>query len=140
MQSVAIKIDRGVRSRNTARSLTRIALESKLVVAFFKHLRRPMTTKNIKPLGNRILVKRSKMTTSKGGILLPEAAQEKQRQGEVIAVGPGKVNEKGELAQMQVRVGDMVMFSSYSGTAVKNAQEEEEFLIMSEDDILCVVV
>lgn len=120
--------------------MTRIALESKLVVAFFKSLRRAMTTKNIKPLGNRVLVKRSKMTTSKGGILLPEAAQEKPRQGEVMAVGPGKVNEKGELEQMQVCVGDVVMFSSYSGTAVKNAQEEEEFLIMSEDDILCVVV
>lgn len=99
-----------------------------------------MTTKNIKPLGNRVLVKRSKVTTSKGGILLPEAAQEKPRQGEVIAVGPGKVNEQGDVEAMHVRVGDVVLFSSYAGSPVKNAQEEEEYLILSEDDILCVVV
>lgn len=99
-----------------------------------------MTTKNIKPLGNRVLVKRSKVTTSKGGILLPEAAQEKPRQGEVIAVGPGKVNENGDVEAMHVCVGDVVLFSSYAGSPVKNAQEEEEYLILSEDDILCVVV
>ena len=99
-----------------------------------------MTTKNIKPLGNRVLVKRSKVTTSKGGILLPEAAQEKPRQGEVIAVGPGKCNEQGDVEHMHVCVGDVVLFSSYAGSPVKNAQEEEEYLILSEDDILCVIV
>lgn len=99
-----------------------------------------MTTKNIKPLGNRVLVKRSMSKTTKGGIILPETAQEKPRQGEVVAVGPGKIDEKGELKEMNVRVGDTILFSSYSGTEVKKENEEAEYLIMSEDDILGILV
>ncbi len=97
-------------------------------------------TKQIKPLGNRVLVKRAEMKLSKGGILLPETAQEKPRQGEIVATGPGKMDEKGNLKQVNVRVGDMVLFSSYAGTEVKTEDEQTDFLIMSEDDILGVLV
>ena len=89
---------------------------------------------NLKPLGNRILVKRNEFKTSKGGILLPESAQEKPRQGKVVAVGPGKTDEKGKVHGMEIKIGDEVLFSSYSGTEYK-----EDFLILSEDDVLAIL-
>ncbi len=95
---------------------------------------------NIKPLGNRVLIKRSKAQTSKGGILLPDSAQEKQKEGIVMAVGPGKMDENGSMEQMNVKPGDRVLFSSYAGTEVKNLTEEDEYLIMSEDDIVGVLL
>lgn len=94
---------------------------------------------HIKPLGNRVLVKRSEIKMSKGGILLPETAQEKPRQGEVIAVGPGKMDEKGNVKAPELNVGDIVLFSSYAGTEVKTEDGQEDFLIMSEDDIFGVL-
>lgn len=94
---------------------------------------------HIKPLGNRVLVKRSESKLSKGGILLPETAQEKPRQGEIVAVGPGKLDEKGHLKPLELRVGDTVLFSSYAGTEVKTGDDQGDFLIMSEDDILGVL-
>lgn len=99
-----------------------------------------LETQQIKPLGNRVLVKRSEMKASKGGILLPEAAQEKPRQGEIVAVGPGKVDDKGNLKPLELNVGDVVLFSSYAGTEVKTEGGLADFLIMSEDDILGVLV
>ncbi|MCB1118723.1 MAG: co-chaperone GroES [Chlamydiia bacterium] len=94
----------------------------------------------IKPLGNRVLVKRSKAQESKGGILLPDSAQEKPKQGEIVAAGPGKYNDEGKLEQMHVKVGDQVLFSSYSGTEVKHPSgDNEEFLILAEDDILGII-
>ena len=99
-----------------------------------------MTIKNIKPLGNRVLVKRSEAKTTKGGILLPDSAQEKPRQGEVVAVGPGALDEEGNKIAMNVHVGDQVLFSAYSGTEVKTEDHEHEYLIMKEDDILGVLV
>ena len=99
-----------------------------------------MTVKQqIRPLGNRILVKRSEMKTSKGGILLPETAKEKPRQGEVVAVGPGKCDEKGNFKPLEIQVGDLVLFSSYSGTEVKTEEGEGDFLILSEDDVLGIL-
>jgi chaperonin GroES len=94
----------------------------------------------IKPLSNRVLVKRSKATTSKGGIILPDTAQEKPKEGEVIAVGPGVRDEDGNLHPLTVKVGDHILFSSYAGTEVKDGQSEDEFLILSEEDILGVLV
>lgn len=91
----------------------------------------------IKPLGNRVLVRRSKAQTSKGGILLPDSAQEKPREGEIIAAGPGKANESGQIDTLYVKVGDRILFGPYSGTEVKS--EEEEYLILSEEDILGVL-
>lgn len=95
---------------------------------------------HIKPLGNRVLVKRSEVKMSKGGILLPETAQEKPRQGEVVAVGPGKSDDKGHVKAMELRVGDHVLFSSYAGTEVKTGDDQADYLIMSEEDILVVLV
>lgn len=93
----------------------------------------------IKPLGNRILVKRSKATTSKGGILLPDTAQEKPKEGVVLAIGPGKTTDNG-IEPLMLKVNDRVLFSSYAGTEVKGElTEDEEYLIMSEDDVLGVL-
>lgn len=93
----------------------------------------------IKPLGDRVLVKRSKAKTSKGGILLPDSAQEKPREGEVLAVGPGKVNEDGKLEPMMLKPGQVVLFGAYAGTEIKNNDGEEEYLILEEKDILGVL-
>jgi chaperonin GroES len=94
----------------------------------------------IKPLNNRILVKRSKAQTTKGGIILPDTAQEKPKEGEIVAVGPGARDEEGNLHPLTVKVGDRVLFSSYAGTEIKDPDAEEEFLILSEDDVLGVLV
>ncbi|MCI0381690.1 MAG: co-chaperone GroES [Chlamydiae bacterium] len=99
-----------------------------------------MSFKHIKPLGNRVLVKRLEAKTTKGGIFLPESAQEKPKQGKVLMVGPGKVDEKGVVQHMHVRAGDTVLFNSYAGTEVKTDDEEAEYLIMSEDEILGIFV
>ena len=93
-------------------------------------------SKKIKPLGNRIVVKRQEAKTTKGGILLPETAQEKPRQGKVMAVGPGKVDEKGKTCVVDVKVGDDILFSSYSGTEYK--ADDIDYLILSEEDVLAV--
>ena len=96
--------------------------------------------KTIKPLGNRVLIQRSKAQATKDGILLPDSAQEKPKEGIVKAVGPGKMDENGQINKMNLKEGDRVLFSSYSGTEVKDlGHEEEEYLIMSEDDILGVL-
>lgn len=91
----------------------------------------------IKPLGNRVLIRRSKPLTVKGGILLPETSKEKPKEGEVIAVGPGKYDDQGTLRTVELKVGDKVLFNNYAGTEVK--LDDEELLIMSEDDILVVI-
>jgi len=93
-----------------------------------------MDNKKLKPLGNRILVQRSEAKTTKGGIILPDSAQEKPKQGKVVAVGPGKADDKGRVHPMDVKVGDEVLFSSYAGTEYK-----DEYLILSEEDLLAVL-
>lgn len=93
---------------------------------------------HIKPLGNRVLIKRSKAPTSKGGIILPDSAKEKPREGVVVAVGPGKLDEEGKLTQMNVKPGDAVLFTSYAGTEVQS-QDDEDYLIMTEEDLLGVL-
>ena len=92
----------------------------------------------VKPLGNRVLVKRSKAAASKGGILLPDSAQEKPKEGEVIAVGEGKTNDSGKLEPLTLKVGDHVLFGAYAGTEVK-ADDNEELLILTEDDVLGIL-
>ena|ERR1700722_18029721 len=94
----------------------------------------------IKPLSNRVLVKRSKAQTTKGGIILPDTAQEKPKEGTVVAAGPGIRDEEGAIRPMTIKVGDRILFSSYAGTEVKNTEVEEEYLILSEEDILGVLV
>ncbi len=88
----------------------------------------------IRPLGDRVVVKRCKAPTSKGGILLPDSAQEKPREACVIAVGPGAMNENGQVEPLTIEVGDSVLFGAYAGTEFK--QDDEEYLILSEKDIL----
>lgn len=96
-----------------------------------------MTTK-IKPLGNRVLIKRSKPLTTKGGILLPDSAQEKPREGIVISVGPGKWDDQGNQESLSVKNGDRVLFGSYAGTEVKG-NDDEDLLILSEEDIMGIL-
>lgn len=98
-----------------------------------------MKIEKVKPMGNHVLVKRSKAKLSKGGILLPDSAQEKPKQGEVIAIGPGKLDDAGKLIKMETAVGDFVLFSAYSGVEVKS-EDDTEYLIMSEEDILGILV
>jgi chaperonin GroES len=93
----------------------------------------------IRPLNDRLLVKRlAEEAKTAGGIIIPDSAKEKPAEGEVIAVGPGKVNDKGERVALQVAAGDRVLFSKYGGTEVKI--DGDDFLIMREDDILGIVV
>jgi len=97
-----------------------------------------MATK-IRPLQDRVIVKRVKEEEkTKGGIIIPDTAKEKPIEGEVIAVGNGKVNEEGKLRPVDVKVGDRVLFGKYSGTEVK--LDGEEALILREDDIVGVIV
>lgn len=91
----------------------------------------------IKPLQDRVIVKRIEENEQmRGGLYIPDTAKEKPQEGEVIAVGPGKV-ENGNKIELTVKVGDKVLFGKYSGTEVK--LDGEEYLIMREDDILGVI-
>ncbi len=91
----------------------------------------------IRPLQDRILVKRiEEEETSKGGIIIPDTAKEKPQEGKVIAVGKGKVTENGKVQPLDVKKGDRILFSKYSGTEVN--VEGNEHLIIREDDVLGV--
>ncbi len=93
---------------------------------------------NIRPLHDRVVVRRmEEERTSAGGIVIPDSATEKPIQGEVIAVGNGKITDNGDHRSLDVKVGDRVLFGKYSGTEVK--LDGEELLVMREDDIMGVV-
>ena len=92
----------------------------------------------IKPLGEKILVKRLEAEEkTAGGIVLPDSAKEKPKEGKVIAVGDGKLLDDGSRAEFQVKKGDTIIFSSYAGTEV--TVDNEEYMLMSEDDVLAIV-
>jgi len=92
----------------------------------------------IVPLGDKILVKRLEaVDVTKGGIVLPDAAKEKPKEGKVVAVGDGKLLDDGKRAKFEVKKGDRILFSSYAGTEIN--VEGEEYLIMGEDDVLAVI-
>ena len=92
----------------------------------------------IRPLQDRVIVKRvEEEEKTKGGIIIPDTAKEKPQEGQIIAVGPGKVTDEGKKIPMEVKVGDRVLFGKYSGSEIK--MDGEEHLIMREDDILAVV-
>jgi len=92
----------------------------------------------IRPLNDRLLVKRLKEEEkTAGGIIIPDSAKEKPAEGEVMAVGPGKANDDGDRVALQVKAGDRVLFSKYSGTDVKI--DGEDYLIMREDDVLGII-
>lgn len=94
---------------------------------------------NIKPLGDKVVVKAlAQEEKTKSGIVLPDSAKEKPQQGEVIAVGPGKVAENGQRIPMDVKVGDKVIYSKYGGTEIK-IDEEEVLILDGSRDIYAIV-
>ena len=93
---------------------------------------------NIRPLHDRVIVRRIEEGEQvRGGIIIPDTAKEKPQEGEVIAVGAGTLNEKGELRPLDVRAGDRILFGKWSGTEVK--LNGEELLIMKESDIMGIL-
>jgi chaperonin GroES len=95
---------------------------------------------NIRPLHDRVVIRRmEEERKSAGGIVLPDSATEKPILGEVLAVGPGKMLDNGEVRHLQVKVGDKVLFGKYAGTEVKLSLGDKEVLVMREDDLMGIV-
>ena len=93
---------------------------------------------NVRPLHDRVLVKRvEEKETVKGGIIIPDTAKEKPMEGEVIAVGAGKVADDGKRVALDVKAGDKILFGKYSGTEIKI--DGQEYVIMREDEILAII-
>jgi len=93
---------------------------------------------NVRPLADRILIRRIEEKESiRGGIIIPDTAKEKPQEGEVVAVGPGRMNEEGKRIAMEVKQGDRILIGKYSGTDVKI--DGTEYVILREDDVLGVL-
>jgi len=93
---------------------------------------------NVKPLADRILVRRiEEQETKRGGIIIPDTAKEKPQEGEIVAVGPGRMTEEGKRIAMEVKKGDRVLIGKYSGTEVKI--DGTEYVILREDDVLGIL-
>jgi chaperonin GroES len=93
---------------------------------------------NIKPLADRVVIEPIEQDeVTAGGIILPETAKEKPQQGKIVAAGPGRIDEKGKRVDMEVKVGDKVLYAKYSGTEIK--QDGKKLLILRESDILAVM-
>jgi chaperonin GroES len=98
----------------------------------------PTVSVKLRPLGDRVVVKAiSRETVTKSGIVLPDTAKEKPQEGEILAVGPGKVLDNGKHVTLEVQVGQKILFAKYAGTEVK--MDGEEYLILRESDIMGVV-
>ena len=94
---------------------------------------------SIRPLSDRVVVRRlEEETKSAGGIVIPDSATEKPSQGEVLAVGPGKTNDKGEIQAVPVKAGDMVVFGQYAGSNTVKV-DGEELVVLNENDILGIL-
>ena len=92
----------------------------------------------VQPIGDRVLVKPLEMEErSKGGVIIPDTAKEKPQMGEVLAAGPGKIQENGQRLAPEVKQGDKILYTSYAGTEVK--VDGEKLLLMRESDILAVI-
>jgi chaperonin GroES len=92
----------------------------------------------IRPLGDRILVKREEPSeTVRGGIIIPDSAKEKPQEGKVVAVGKGRLDENGKVIPMEVKKGDRILMGKYSGTEVK--LNGDEHIILREDDVLAII-
>jgi len=94
---------------------------------------------NIKPLSNRVLVKRleEEIQKTRGGIIVPDTAKEKPQRGKVVAVGPGRMTDEGERIKVEVKVGDEILFGKWSGSEI--TVDGQEYLFMKDDDILAVL-
>ena len=94
---------------------------------------------NIKPLSNRVLVKRleEEMQKTAGGIIVPDSAKEKPQRGKVVAVGPGRLTDEGDRLKVEVKVGDEILFGKWSGSEI--TVDGEEYLFMKDDDILAIL-
>ncbi len=91
----------------------------------------------VRPLQDRILVQRVEEEVKKGAIIIPDTAKEKPQQGKVIAVGNGRIDEKGNRVPMDVKKGDYILFGKYAGNEIRIG--DEEYLIMREEDVLAIV-
>jgi chaperonin GroES len=97
-----------------------------------------MSKMKIKPLADKVLIKRVEAENkTKGGIVLPDTAKEKPRRGKIVSVGDGKLLDDGSRSEIQVKVGDLVLFSSYGGTEIKI--NGDEYLIMEESEIMAIL-
>ncbi|MBM3307695.1 MAG: co-chaperone GroES [Candidatus Eisenbacteria bacterium] len=94
---------------------------------------------NIRPLSNRVLVKRleEEMQKTAGGIIVPDTAKEKPQRGKIVAVGPGRLTDEGERIKVEVKVGDEILFGKWSGSEI--TIDGDEYLFMKDDDILAVL-
>ncbi len=93
---------------------------------------------NLKPLADRVVVKPlEQQEVKKGGIIIPDTAKEKPMQGEIVAAGPGRTTEDGKRVDLEVKVGDKILYGKYSGTEV--SLDNQEYLIMRESDILAII-
>jgi chaperonin GroES len=98
------------------------------------------TDMKLKPLGDRIVVRRSQSEEkTAGGLLLPDSAKNKPQQGEVLAVGPGKLLKDGTRRPLQVKVGDKILFTTWAGDEFKERTSESNILLMREEDVLAVL-
>jgi chaperonin GroES len=93
---------------------------------------------HVRPLHDRVLIRRiEEKEVVKGGIIIPDTAKEKPMEGEVVAVGPGKVQDDGQRSPLDVKAGDRILFGKYAGTEIKI--DDEDFVIMREEEILAVL-
>ena len=94
---------------------------------------------NIRPLRDRVIVKRlEENTKSKGGIIIPDSAKEKPQEAEVVAVGSGRVDDNGKTIPLEIKVGDKILFGKYSGSEIR--VDDDDYLILSESDIQAVIL
>lgn len=94
-----------------------------------------MSVANLRPLGDRVLVKRLEAEEkTKGGIIIPDSAKEKPLEGEIVAVGPGARGDNGQIVPLELKKGDRVLFGKWSGTEVK--LDDEDYMIMKESDVM----
>jgi len=97
-------------------------------------------TRKFEPLGDRVVIKQLEgEEVSRGGLVLPDTAKEKPQEGEVIAIGPGRITDEGKRLPMELKVGDRILYARYAGTEVKGDETDEEFLVLRESDILAKV-
>ena len=94
----------------------------------------------IQPMSDRVVIRATKQEEmTKGGIVLPDTAQERPQEGEVVAVGPGRYLNNGQRLEMEIKVGDKVIYSKYAGSEIQAEDEDEELLVLSANDILAKI-